>query len=300
MFMELIFLGTSSAIPSRYRNHSALALKAFGELILFDCGEGTQRQMIKSKLSPMKIKKIFITHLHGDHILGIPGIIQSLGFRGRTEKLKIYGPKGISLVINSMLNLGYFSLKFDIEVHEIKTGQLIDEEQYQINCVKTDHSIPNYSFAIIEKKKPRFLKQKALELGIKPGPDFGKLHRGLSVEVNGQLIKPEQVLGKKRKGKKIVYSGDTRPSEALIHLAKDADILIHESTFQEENADKAEETLHSTSTDAAQVAKRAQVKQLILTHISSRYKKSQLLENSAKEIFKNSMVAEDLMVVKVK
>lgn len=298
--MELIFLGTASAIPSKFRNHSAIALKAFGEVFLFDCGEGTQRQMVKLKLSPMKINKIFITHLHGDHILGIPGIIQSLGFRGRTENLKVYGPPGTSFVINSMMNFGYFNLKFEIEVHEIKSGIIIDEEDYQIECVKTKHSIPNYSYSIVEKKKPRFLKDKAVKLGITPGPDYGKLHRGLNVEINGRIIKPEQVLGKPRKGIKIVYSGDTSPTDALIDLAKDADILIHESTFQADNADKAKETLHSTSYDAATVAKKAKVKKLFLTHISTRYKKSLELENSAREIFKNSVVAEDLMVIEVK
>ncbi len=298
--MELIFLGTASAIPSKFRNHSAIALKAFGEVFLFDCGEGTQRQMVKLKLSPMKINKIFITHLHGDHILGIPGIIQSLGFRGRTENLKVYGPPGTSFVINSMMNFGYFNLQFEIEVHEIKSGIIIDEEDYRIECVKTNHSIPNYSYSIVEKKRPRFLKDKAVALGIKPGPDYGKLHRGLNVEVNGRIIKPEQVLGKPRKGIKIVYSGDTSPTDGLIDLAKDADILIHESTFQADNADKAKETLHSTSYDAATVAKKAKVKKLFLTHISTRYKKSLELENSAREIFKNSVVAEDLMVIKVK
>ena len=298
--MELIFLGTSSAVPSKYRNHSAIALKAFGEIILFDCGEGTQRQMVQLKLSPMKVNNIFITHLHGDHILGIPGIIQSMGFRGRKEKLNIYGPPGIAMVIDSIMNLGYFTLNFNIEVHEIDGGILIDEKEYAIECAKTEHSIPNFSYSIIEKKKPRFLRKKALELGIEPGPDFGKLHAGTSVEVNGKIIKPEDVLGEPRKGIKIVYSGDTRPCDALIDLARDADILIHESTFQADSPDKAEETCHSTAQDAANVALQARAKKLILTHISTRYKKSKILEKSAKEIFKNSMVAEDLMVVKVK
>jgi ribonuclease Z len=298
--MELIFLGTSSAVPSKERNHSAIALKAFGEILLFDCGEGTQRQMAQVKLSPMKINKIFISHLHGDHILGIPGMIQSMGFRGRNEPLHIYGPPGISSITEASLSLGYFSLDFEIHSHEIKEGIIIDEEEYKIECAKTQHNVPNFSYAIYEKKKPRFLKEKALELGIKPGPDFGKLHQGISVQVEEKIITAEQVLGAERKGLKIVYSGDSRPCEAMVKLAKDADLLIHESTFEADYGDKAIETGHSTAAEAAQIAKDAQVKELILTHLSTRYRKSNSIKNAAKTIFQNTKVAHDLMTVEVK
>jgi ribonuclease Z len=298
--MELIFLGTSSAVPSKDRNHSAMALKAFGEVLLFDCGEGTQRQMAQVKLSPMKVNKIFISHLHGDHILGIPGMIQSMGFRGRTEPLHIYGPPGIFSIKEAAMHFGYFSLDFEIHAHEIKEGIVIDEEEYKIECAKTQHNVPNFSYAIYEKKKPRFLKEKALKLGLKPGPDFGKLHRGIPVQVEDQLITAEQVLGENRNGLKIVYSGDSRPCDAMIKLAKNADLLIHESTFEADYIDKAVETGHSTAAEAAQVAKDALVKELILTHVSTRYRRSNLLEKAAKNIFKNTKVAHDLMTVEVK
>ncbi|HSO25498.1 MAG TPA: ribonuclease Z, partial [Methanobacteriaceae archaeon] len=272
--MELIFLGTSSAIPSKHRNHASIALKAFGEILLFDCGEGTQRQMSCMKLSPMKIKNIFISHLHGDHILGLPGIIQSLGFRGRTEPLNIYGPPGLENIRESIMNFGYFALDFEIIMHEIKEGTVIDNEEYTVECVKTQHNVFNLSYSLIEKKKPKFLKDKAIELGLKPGPDFGKLHDGIEVKIEDKIIKPEQVLGECRKGLKITYSGDTRPCEDLVDLAADSDILIHESTFGDKDQTKAVENWHSTAKEAAQIAKKARAKKLILTHISTRYRKS--------------------------
>ncbi len=293
-------MGTSSALPTKYRNHSAIAIKDFGEVLLFDCGEGTQRQMSKIKISPMKINKIFITHFHGDHFLGIPGIIQSMGFRGRNEPLHIFGPPGLFEITEHMMSLGYFTLPFDINVHEVKKGIVVEEEDYKISCCETDHVIPNLAYCIEEKRMPKFLRERAIEHGVKPGPDFGKLQRGIPVKVGSKIIKPEYVLGEERKGRKIVYSGDTRPCDQMIKFSKDADILIHESTFEDKYEDKAYETGHTTSKEAAKIAKKANVKRLILTHISTRYKKTDLLMNEAREVFENSTVAEDFMKIEVK
>ena len=298
--MELIFLGTSSAIPTKHRNHSAIALKSFGEVLLFDCGEGTQRQMSKIKLSPMRVNKIFITHFHGDHFLGIPGMIQSMGFRGRTEPLHLFGPEGLSEITEHMMSLGYFSLPFEIHVHEIENDIAVEEEDYKITCCKTDHVIPNLAYCIEEKRMPKFLQERAIEHGVKPGPNFGRLHRGIPVKVGNKIIKPEYVLGDKRKGRKIVYSGDTRPCKQMIKFTKDADILIHESTFEGGHEDKAYETGHTTAVQAAEIAKKASVTKLILTHISTRYKETDLLEREAREIFENSIVASDLIKIEVK
>ncbi len=298
--MELVFLGTSSAIPTSHRNHSAIALKAFGEIMLFDCGEGTQLQMSKAKISPMKINKIFLTHFHGDHILGLPGIIQSIAFRGRKEPLHIFGPKGLVGIINAIRNLGYFSLPFEIYIHEVDEGTILEEEDYIISCSKMSHSVLNFAYSVYEKRRPKFIKDKALALGVKPGPDFGNLQQGISVKIGDKTVMPEEVLGNERKGRKIVYSGDTSPSDGMIEFAKDADILIHESTFEGIYGDKAYETGHSTSKQAAEIAKKANVKKLLLTHVSTRYKKSDLLEAEAKEIFENSKVAEDFMEIEVK
>lgn len=301
--MELTFLGTTSAIPSNKRNHASIVLKAFGEVFLFDCGEGTQRQMSKVKISPMKIDKIFISHLHGDHILGIPGLIQSMGFRGRDSPLTIYGPIGTKDMVNNITKIGYFVINFDINVFEHAGNDIetvIDNEEYEIKCIKTKHNITNLAYSIVEKKRPRFLRDKAIELGVKPGPDFKKLHNGIEIEVDNKIIKPSQVLGPERSGIKVAYSGDSRPCEEIVKLSENADLLIHESTFEDSEHEKAIETSHSTSTEAAKVAKYANVKKLILTHISPRYSEISCLEIPAKKIFKNTEIAYDLMKLELK
>ncbi|MCL2687949.1 MAG: ribonuclease Z [Methanobrevibacter sp.] len=297
--MELIFLGTSSAVPSKHRNHPGIALKAFGEIILFDCGEGIQRQLANVKISPMKINQIFISHLHGDHILGLPGLIQSMGFRGRdfNSPLHIYGPPGLEKTKQSIFNLGYFSVDFPLIIHEIDEGIVVENDEYVIEAVKTYHNVENLSYSVYEKKKPRFLREKAIELGVDPGPDFGKLHNGIEVEVNGKIIKPEQVLGNDRDGVKLVYSGDTKPCDEMIRFAKDATVLIHESTYNSSDEDKAYNNFHSTSAQAAKIAKEANVKELILTHISTRYTNINDLKKEAIEIFENTKVANDFMKI---
>lgn len=297
--MELIFLGTSSAVPTKFRNHASIALKAFGEIFLFDCGEGTQRQMANIRLSPMKIKYIFISHFHGDHILGLPGLIQSMGFRGRTEPLYIFGPPGINDINDILSKLKCSNMSFKIIIQELEEGYILDTKEYSINCIKCEHNVINYAYSIIEKKKPRFLKEKAIELGVEPGPDFSRLHNGQEITVNDNIIKPEQVLGPPRKGIKITYSGDTRPCNALIEFAKESTILIHESTFEDIDIDKAIDNAHSTASEAANIAKKAKVKQLILTHISARYSNTTNMQKSAKKIFNNVIIANDYMVLEV-
>lgn len=297
--MEIIFLGTSSAVPSRERNHAAIVIREFGEVFLFDCGEGTQRQFIEANVSPMKVDKIFISHFHGDHILGLGGLIQSMGLRQRETPLDIYGPKGMKRVIDAITHTGYFKIEFDLNVHEVDEGVVVETEKYKIETTKTKHSVPNNSYSITEKKKPRFLREKAIELGVPPGPLFGKLHKGEEVEVEGKIIKPEQVLGEPRKGLKVTYSGDTRPSMKLIELAQDSDILIHEATFEEADRENAFEHGHSTAKDAADIAKAANVGKLILTHISPRYRQFDILEREAREVFENSEVAKDFKVFNI-
>ena len=295
--MEIIFLGTSSAVPTLERNHPSIALRAFAEVMLFDCGEGTQRQLIEAKISPMKITKIFISHFHGDHILGLGGLIQSLGFRGREKDLDIYGPKGLHKIINAISSFGYFQINYNLNIHEIQDGTVIETEDYVVECAKVEHNIPSYAYSIREKKKPLFLREKAEELGIPPGPLYGKLHNGEEVEFEGRIIKPEQVLGEAKKGKKISYSGDTRPCEAMIRLARDSDILIHESTYEVEDYQRAVDNAHSTSVEAAEIAKEAEVKELVLTHISTRYTSDENIKSEAQKVFKNTKVARDYMKI---
>lgn len=293
--MEITFLGTSSAVHSYTRSHPSIAIKAFGETMLFDCGEGTQRQLIYAKISPMKISKIFITHYHGDHILGMPGLLQSMNFRGRETKLTIYGPKGLDNLRQAISNLGFPDFDFPLEWIEIDSGTVIENEEYIIKAQRVKHNTLTLAYSVEELKKPRFLRQKAIDLDVPVGPKFGKLHSGESVEVNGEIIKPEQVLGPPRKGHKITYSGDTMPCEEIINFAKDSTILIHESTYKAEDKDKADLHAHSTSVDAANIALNSNSKELILTHISTRYTEVDDLLKEAQEIFKNTKIAKDLM-----
>jgi ribonuclease Z len=297
--MELTFLGTSSALPTKNRSHPAIALKSFGEIILLDCGEGTQRQMSIAGLSPMKINHIFISHLHGDHILGLPGLVQSMAFRGRTEPLHIFGPWRTAQLVDNIKKLGYYSMNFLIHTHEVSSGLIINKEAYKVYCSLAEHSIPDLAYRIEEKRSPKFLKDKALKLGLKPGPDFGKLQSGVSVELNGEIIHPEQVLGKERKGRQIVYSGDTMPCDSMVSLSKDVDVLIHESTFDEALKNRAVETGHSTAAGAARIAKDAGVKNLILTHISTRYQDTEKLHEEALDIFEDTILACDFMTFKI-
>ena len=295
--MEITFLGTSSAVHSYSRSHPAIALKAFGEVILFDCGEGTQRQLIYTKISPMKITKIFISHYHGDHILGIPGLLQSMNFRGRSTKLSIYGPKGLDNLRQAISYLGFPDFDFPLEWIEIDSGTIIKNKEYVIKSQRVHHNTPTLAYSVEELKKPRFLRQNAIDLGVPVGPAFGKLHNGEEIEIDGRIIKPEQVLGPPRKGFKITYSGDTVACEEMIEFAKDSTLLIHESTYKSEDADKAMEHAHSTSADAATIALNSNSKKLILTHISTRYSDVDDLLSEARSIFKNTELAEDLMKV---
>lgn len=297
--MEITFLGTSSAVHSYERNHPSIILKAFGEVMMFDCGEGTQRQLIYAKISPMKISKIFLTHYHGDHILGLPGLLQSMNFRGREKKLIIYGPRGLNALKDAIFSLGYCKIEFPIEFVEIDSGIVEQTDEYVITSQNVNHFVPCLAYSIEELKKPRFLREKAIELGVPVGPDFGRLHNGEEVEINGKIIKPEQVLGPPRKGMKISYSGDTTPCEEMIELAKDSDLLIHESTYIKEDSDKAEENYHSTSADAALIAKKSNSKRLILTHISTRYQDTNQLIKEALEIFENAEIAKDLKKIEL-
>ncbi len=297
--MEITFLGTSSAVHSQTRNHPSIALKAFGEIMLFDCGEATQKQLIYAKISPMKITKIFITHLHGDHVLGLPGLLQSMNFRNREKPLKIYGPKGLKNLIEAIKNMGISNFEFPLECIEIKNGIVIETEQYIIKAQKMKHNVLNYAYLVEEKKKPLFLREEAIKLGVPVGPLFGKLHKGEEVEVNGRIIKPEQVLGNPKKTRKFVYSGDTIACEDMIEFAKDCDLLIHESTYTLEDVDKAKEHFHSTSSDAAKIAKSANVDKLILTHFSTRYTNTSDLISQARMEFENCQLAYDLMTVKL-
>jgi len=298
--MKIVFLGTSGAVPTSERNLSGIFLDYLGECFLFDCGEGTQRQMLLSKINFMRINHIFISHLHADHFLGLGGLIQSMNFLDRKKELHLYGPKGFELTMDHMLSMGTFILdSFDVKVNEIDEGVILEGERYVVSAMKNAHNINSLSYGFEEKQKRTFLKEKALKLGIPEGHLFSKLQNGKEVTIAGKKFSPDDVLSKPIQGRKIVYSGDTKFCEELIEFAKDADILIHESTFSQEEKEKAICSGHSTAVDAATIAKKAKVKKLFLTHISQRYPNAEILEKEARKIFPKSYLAKDFMQVTV-
>jgi ribonuclease Z len=299
--MEIIFLGTSGAVPTKKRNLPSLLVEYLNEYFLFDCGEGTQRQMLFAKINFMRIDNIFISHLHADHFLGLGGLIQSMDFLERTKVLNIYGPKGMKSTMEHMLSMGTFILdSFSVKVHEVSSGGLVMEgERYKISATKNFHTSNSLAYSFEEKAKRKFLKEKALKLGVPEGKLFSKLQKGQEVKYKGKVISPDQVLSKPIPGRKIVYSGDTKFCEDLIEFSKNADILVHDSTFSHEEEENAHESGHSTAKDAAKIAKKAKVGKLFLTHISQRYPDAKILEDEAREIFPESYVAKDLMRIKI-
>jgi ribonuclease Z len=300
--LNIIFLGTGGSWPTVKRNVSSVAIKRGSEILLFDCGEGTQRQFQKSNLSYMQISKLFITHFHGDHFLGIPGLIQTMQLNDRIKPLYIYGPKGMIKLTSQLLSLGYFRPDYKIIAHEIKNGDFIEFDEYYIKAIKVNHGIPALAYSVEEKMRPgKFNKSRALKIGIPEGPLFSKLQRGNTIILDdGRKITPEMVLGSARKGRKIVISGDTKKCNGMIDFAKDADVLIHDSTFESELKDIAEEYGHATACQSAEIAKMANVGKLFLTHISPRYLDNLALEKDARNVFKNSFVPKDFQEIEIK
>lgn len=299
--MNIVFLGTSGAIPSVDRNLTTTAIQYGSEVILFDCAEGTQRQFMLSSLSFMKVDKIFITHFHGDHFLGLPGLLQSMSFMGRKDPISLCGPEGMIKIVQDMVQMGYFARGFDIQVAEIKGGDQLEFGEYMIGAVEIEHEVPGLGYVFEEKERPgRFNLERAKELGIPEGPLYRKLQAGESVEFGGNTFDPDMVLGPPRKGRKVVISGDTRPCVSIVEASKGADVLVHECTYASDMSDKAGEYGHTTAEGAARIAKEADVGTLYLTHISNRYEDATTLEKEAKAIFPNTVVAEDLLMVKIR
>jgi ribonuclease Z len=293
--MKLVFLGTGGTYPSKIRNVTSIAVQLPGEVVMFDCGEGTQRQLMRSSVSFMKISRIFISHLHADHFLGLPGLIQSMSLNGRENALSIYGPEGTAEDVDSMMSLGYFKSGFRVVTEELSPGTTHDFGAYTVRCVQADHSIPSLAFSLEEKPRPgRFDLRKATSLGIPEGPLFRRLQEGKPVRIRDRTIRPGQVLGPPRPGRKVVYSGDTKPSKEIIRLAANADVLIHDCTLDSSHSNLAADFGHSTAAEAAGVAKAAKVRQLFLVHISPRYEDHTILEREARKVFKRSAVAQDL------
>ncbi|MEM2122700.1 MAG: ribonuclease Z [Candidatus Bathyarchaeia archaeon] len=303
MTLEVIFLGTGGSIPTRRRGLPSIAVRRGGDVILFDCGEGAQRQAATAKLSTLKISRIFITHLHGDHVLGLPGLIQSMALLGRTALLEIYGPTGLASFLEAVRLTVPCSIDFPISVYEVSEGTIYEDEKYRVEALWMNHTIPCLGYSLTEKPRPgRFKPETAEKLGIPKGPLWKKLQMGETVEVAGKTIQPSKVVGPPRPGVKLSYSGDTRPYHSLKKIAYNSDLLIHDSTFDESRRDKAAEYGHSTARQAAQIAKLVKASRLALTHISPIYEESEdklLLE--AEEIFPGEVfLASDLAHLNIK
>lgn len=298
--MRVIFLGTGGSLPTPTRNVSAVAVQMGPDVLLFDCGEGTQRQFMLSSASFMKVANVFITHLHGDHFLGLPAMIQSMSFSGRVRPLYVHGPPGMEEAMRSMLSLGYFTAGFHVLARELEDDEEVELAGFRVRPVPAEHTVPAYSYVIEEDPRPgKFNLEKANELGIPEGPSFRHLQEGRSVEIEGRLITPEMVLGPKRRGRKLAISGDTRPCDRLINAAQGADLLIHEATLHSSLREEAQQYGHSTAVDAAEVAKRAGAKLLYLYHFSNRYDDASVLLDEARAIFPDTYLAEDFASVQV-
>ena len=293
--MQITFLGTSCAKPTKDRNHSSIFLSYGSDGILFDCGEGTQRQLTIAGIKPTKISKILISHWHGDHVLGLSGLIQTLGMSDYTKTLKIYGPKGTKEHFQHMLKSTIHEQRINIEVKEVN-GIFYNGEKYSLQAEKTDHATPTLGFRFVEKTKKRINTSFTKKAGIPEGPLLGKLQHGKTITVQGKKITPKQATYEV-KGKIITYLADSIPSKNSLKLAQDADVLICESTYSSKLEDKAEEFRHMTSKQAATIANQASVKKLILTHFSTRYKSTHELEEDARDIFNDVIAAKDFMKV---
>ena len=298
--IRVIFLGTAASRPTVGRNVSSLLIARAGELLMFDCGEGTQRQMMRYATG-FTVNDIFFTHMHADHFLGVIGLLRTMGLQGRTDPMRLYGPVGASEILREAVHLGVERVPFPIDIIELEAEAVLQRDGYDIVAYRTQHGIRSLGYALIEHERlGRFDVERARELGVPEGPLFGKLHRGESVEFDGRRVDPADVVGPARPGRRIVYTGDTRPCPRTAELAADADLLIHEATFGEEEAERAGETRHSTAREAAGVAKQARALRLALTHISSRYADDPRgLEREAKFVFGESFVAHDGMQIEV-
>ena len=299
--MKLVFLGTSAAQPTEKRGLSCICLEKEGEIMMFDAGEAAQISYMKSGLGWNKKMKLFVTHLHGDHCVGILGLLQTMSMQNRTESLEIFGPKGIDEFLAANIKILNFSLPFSILITIVNEGKIYENNKFLIHAAKANHSITAFSYLFEEKDKPgRFNVQKANELGIPEGELWNKLQNGEKVSNNGKTIRPEQVLGTKRPGKKIGISGDTMPTKELELFFNECDYLVFDSTFLDEEKQKAQDTCHSTAKQAAELAKNANVKNLILTHFSARYKDEVGHQIEAGKIHNSVITARDLLEVEIK
>ncbi len=302
MSLTVRFLGTSASRPTVERNVTSVAMIREGETLLFDCGEGTQRQMMRYGIS-FALEDIFFTHMHADHMLGVIGLFRTLSLQGRTEPMRLWGPRGSAQLLQQAIALGSDKQPFPLEINEVTPESPIVRKGYSIVPYAADHKDKlALGFALVEEiRLGRFNPDKAREMGIPEGPAWGKIHKGQSVTLDdGRVVEPSELVGPSRPGRRVVFTGDTRPAETTIQISEGADLLIHEATFSDEEHPRAVETGHATAREAAQVAIKAGVKRLVLTHLSARYSvnTAELLQQ-AKEVFPETVIARDGFEIEV-
>ena len=301
MSLTLTFLGTGAAIPTLDRNVASLAVQREGETLLFDCGEGTQRQMMRYGVG-FALAEIFFTHYHSDHLLGLTGLVRTMGMQDRTAPMMVYGPRGAARVLGGVLSIGVERNKFPVEIVEVQPGDRLGRPDYEIAVFPTEHRADTVGYALVERERlGRFHPERARELGVPEGPMWGLLHRGETVELpDGRRVGPADLVGAPRPGRKVVITGDTRPTADVVLAARDADVLVHEATFGDDEALRARETGHSTASEAARVALEAGVRRLVLTHISARYsREAPELALEAQALFPETIVARDGLALPV-
>ncbi len=298
--IKVRFLGTAAARPTVTRSVSAISVQREGESFLWDCGEGTQRQIMRFGTG-FSFSHIFVTHTHADHFLGLPGLLRTMSLQGRGDRMTIYGPAGTEAVLHAAVRLGVERVAFPIDVRGLAPGESVDFGDWAVRAFRADHGVSALGYALLEEVRPgRFDVEAARRLGVPEGPLFGRLHRGETIEVDGRAVSPAEVVGPPRPGRKVVYSGDTRPTGAAVEMSMGADLLIHEATFGSKEAKRARETRHSTAAEAASVAARAKVRKLVLTHVSARYAEAPgRLEKEARAVFPRARVARDGLEVEI-
>jgi len=296
--LDLVFFGTSGSVPTAQRAPSALLVRRGSERLLFDCAEGTQRQMLRSTVGLVELREVFLTHYHADHYLGLPGMLKTFALRGREVDLTIYGPPGLVHLFSSLKRI-FGKLTYEVRLEELEAGDVLERDGYNLTTFAPAHGVSAVGYAFVERPRPgRFDVEAADALGVDP-PERGLLQRGESIELeDGRVVTPDEVLGPPRPGRKVVLAGDTAPSPIVLEAAREAEVLVHEATFLDEERERARETAHSTALEAAELARDADVSFLALTHLSNRYFGPEIARE-ARTIFPDTVVPKDFDVIDV-
>jgi ribonuclease Z len=297
MDLSVLFLGTAGSMPTVQRAPASLLLRRGADRLLVDCGEGTQRQLLRSIGLP-DVEHVLLTHFHADHFLGLPGMMKTFALRGREAPLRVYGPRGLRVLMSDLRRI-YGKLTYDVRLVELAPNDAVELDGYRVGAFAVAHRTEALGYALVEDDRPgRFDPARATALGVEPGPRFGLLQRGEAISVGGRTVRPEEVMGVPRPGRKLVFTGDTEPCDSTVAIAHGAELLVHDGTFAEEETERARQTGHSTARQAAEVARAAGVSMLALTHLSSRYF-APVIEKEAREIFEPTVVPRDFDVIEV-